>query len=119
LRLPVDEFIRRFLNHVLPARFHRLRFCGFLATSQREQRLTECRTLLGLPDPEKPYIADITPISLAKASTPRCARNAASAICIRSPTSCPSTTRRRSSWWSPLSVRRPKSTFCGRLLLAT
>ncbi len=57
--LPAEEFIRRFLSHVLPAHFHRIRFCGFLANSQREQRLVECRTLLGLPNPDKPYIADI------------------------------------------------------------
>ena len=59
MRLPAEEFIRRFLSHVLPARFHRIRFCGFLANGVREKRLVQCRALLGLPDPEKPYIADI------------------------------------------------------------
>ena len=57
--LPAEEFIRRFLSHVLPARYHRIRFYGFLVNSQREQCLIECRRLLGLPDPEKPFIADI------------------------------------------------------------
>ena len=59
MNLPAEEFIRRFLSHVLPARFHRIRFRGFLANGVREKRLEQCRALLGLPDPEKPYIADI------------------------------------------------------------
>jgi len=59
MRLPAEEFIRRFLSHVLPARFHRIRFYGFLVNSQREQSLVQCRALLGLPDPAEPYIADI------------------------------------------------------------
>lgn len=57
--LPAEEFIRRFLSHVLPVRFHRIRFYGLLVNSQRERCLMQCRALLGLPDPEKPYIADI------------------------------------------------------------
>ena len=59
MRLPGGEFIRRFLSRLLPARFHRIRFYGSLVNRQREQRLVQCRALLGLPDPEKPYIADI------------------------------------------------------------
>ncbi len=31
MRLPTDEFIRRFLIHVLPPGFHRIRHAGFLA----------------------------------------------------------------------------------------
>ena len=53
MRLPAEEFIRRFLSHVLPARFHRIRFYGFLVNSQREQRLVQCRALLGPPRPGK------------------------------------------------------------------
>jgi hypothetical protein len=34
--LPVDEFIRRFLLHVLPRGFHRIRYYGLLAGSSRK-----------------------------------------------------------------------------------
>jgi hypothetical protein len=44
-----DEFIRRFLLHVLPEGFHRIRYCGFLGNRYREQKLAHCRDLLGMP----------------------------------------------------------------------
>lgn len=58
MTLGADEFIRRFLSHVLPARFHRIRGYGFLVNSQREQCLAQCRALLGVPHPEQPDITD-------------------------------------------------------------
>jgi len=49
--LPVEEFIRRFLLHVLPRGFMRIRHFGFLANPAKALR-TKCRQLLGLsPDP--------------------------------------------------------------------
>ena len=47
-----DEFIRRFLLHVLPEGFHRIRYYGFLGNHYREQKLAHCRDLLGMPVPE-------------------------------------------------------------------
>jgi hypothetical protein len=47
MTLPVDEFIRRFLMHVLPARFHRIRHFGLLANHQRKQNLQRIRQGLG------------------------------------------------------------------------
>jgi hypothetical protein len=47
MRLPPHEFIRRFLLHVLPDGFHRMRHFGFLANSHRRQRIDLCRDLLG------------------------------------------------------------------------
>ncbi len=47
MRLSVDEFIRRFLMHVLPARFHRIRHFGLLANHQRKQNLQMIRQRLG------------------------------------------------------------------------
>ena len=41
-----DEFIRRFLIHVLPDGFRRIRYFGFLANSHRTRKLTLCRKLL-------------------------------------------------------------------------
>jgi hypothetical protein len=51
MTLPADEFIRRFLLHVLPDRFQRIRYCGFLGGPCREQKLTQCRRLLNMPPP--------------------------------------------------------------------
>jgi len=46
--LAADEFIRRFLIHVLPDGFHRIRYYGFLCNRQRESKLARCRELLGM-----------------------------------------------------------------------
>ena len=52
MRLDVDEFIRRFLLHVLPRGFTRLRHYGLLANRCRARKLARCRALLAQPDPE-------------------------------------------------------------------
>src|SRR5271156_2814576 len=52
MTLQAEEFIRRFLLHVLPEGFQRIRYYGFLANRYREQKLTCCRELLGMPAPE-------------------------------------------------------------------
>ena len=46
MTIPVDGLIRRFLLHVLPPRFVRIRYYGLLAHRDRRQRLQRCRTLL-------------------------------------------------------------------------
>ncbi|MGH1412930.1 MAG: IS91 family transposase [Pelagimonas sp.] len=46
MRLTTDEFIRRFLIHVLPSGFHRIRHTGFLANGIRRDRITKIRRLL-------------------------------------------------------------------------
>jgi hypothetical protein len=46
--LEADEFMRRFLMHVLPDRFHRIRSYGLLANRNRRDNLERCRTLLGV-----------------------------------------------------------------------
>src|SRR5712691_1495771 len=51
MTLPADEFIRRFLLHVLPNGFMRIRHFGFLANRSRKQKLHRCRVLLGLEQP--------------------------------------------------------------------
>ena len=52
MRLDTDEFIRRFLLHVLPRGFTRLRHYGLLANRSRTRKLALCRALLGQPDLE-------------------------------------------------------------------
>jgi len=49
LTLAADEFIRRFLLHVLPDGFQRIRHFGFLANCHRQRKLTLCRHLLATP----------------------------------------------------------------------
>jgi hypothetical protein len=49
MRLPALEFLRRFLLHVLPDRFVRLRYYGLLAHRYRRKNLARCRELLGAP----------------------------------------------------------------------
>jgi hypothetical protein len=46
------EFMRRFLLHVLPSGFHRIRHFGFLANGHRAGRLALCRKLLVQPGPD-------------------------------------------------------------------
>jgi hypothetical protein len=48
MTLAAEEFIRRFLLHVLPEGFQRIRYYGFLCNRYREQKLTRCRELLGM-----------------------------------------------------------------------
>ena len=52
MTVSADEFIRRFLLHVLPEGFHRIRYYGFLGNRHRAQKLARCRELLGMPVPE-------------------------------------------------------------------
>ncbi len=47
MTLAATEFIRRFLLHVLPTGFHRIRYYGFLGARHRREKLSRCRQLLG------------------------------------------------------------------------
>ncbi len=49
MTVSADEFIRRFLLHVLPEGFHRIRYYGFLGNRHRAQKLARCRELLRMP----------------------------------------------------------------------
>jgi hypothetical protein len=50
MRLDAGEFMRRFLLHVLPDGFHRIRHYGLFANSHRAEKIALCRTLLGVKD---------------------------------------------------------------------
>jgi hypothetical protein len=60
MTVSAEEFIRRFLIHVLPDGFQRIRYYGFLSNRYRQQKLALCRQLLGMPEsvpeplPEQP-----------------------------------------------------------------
>jgi len=51
MTLPAEEFLRRFLLHVLPASFVRIRHCGVLANRGRTAKLARCRVLRAVPPP--------------------------------------------------------------------
>ena len=51
MTLDADEFIRRFLIHVLPHGFHRIRHYGLFANGNRADNITRARQLLGAPEP--------------------------------------------------------------------
>ena len=46
-QIPAEQFLDRFLQHVLPDRFMRIRHYGLLANRDKQQRLARCRELLG------------------------------------------------------------------------
>jgi hypothetical protein len=48
MTLSAEEFIRRFLLHVLPSAFHRIRYYGFLGNRYRKAKLEHTRRLLGM-----------------------------------------------------------------------
>jgi hypothetical protein len=52
MALPIPEFIRRFLIHVLPQGFHRIRHYGLFANGARTRNIARARELLGMPAPE-------------------------------------------------------------------
>ena len=54
MTLSAEEFIRRFLLHALPHRFHRIRYYGFCGNRNRQEKLTLCRQLLGMTIPKRP-----------------------------------------------------------------
>jgi predicted Zn-ribbon and HTH transcriptional regulator len=75
-----EEFIRRFLLHVLPKGFQRIRHYGFLAGRAKGRDLPRCRHLLGLtpelPEPEakttRQLVLELTGLDLS--TCPRCKR---------------------------------------------
>jgi len=52
------EFIRRFLLHVLPSGFVRIRHYGFLANRMRQDKLALCRALLGVKSMPEPTASE-------------------------------------------------------------
>jgi hypothetical protein len=48
MALDADEFIRRFLIHVLPSGFQRIRYYGLLGNRYRKDKLARCRELIGM-----------------------------------------------------------------------
>ena len=53
MTLETGEFIRRFLMHVLPKGFHRIRHYGLFANGNRAENIARARELLAMPSPHK------------------------------------------------------------------
>ncbi len=58
MTLAATEFIRRFLLHVLPTGFQRMRYYGLLGNRHRAEKLARCRRLLGMPASAAPATVD-------------------------------------------------------------
>ncbi len=58
MTLGADEFIRRFLLHVLPDGFRRIRYFGFLANRYRAEKLALCQQLMQMPPPKATHEAN-------------------------------------------------------------
>ena len=71
MTLSTDEFIRRFLVHVLPRGFHRIRHYGLLATGRCKANIARARELLAVPVPPEAHQAGLfgrapPPVSLLR-----------------------------------------------------
>jgi hypothetical protein len=65
-------FLRRFLLHVLPPGFHRIRYYGLFGNRHRAARLAQCRRLLGMPAPPAPLVPPAACNPLTNPPGPRC-----------------------------------------------
>ena len=70
MTLEAEEFIRRFLLHVLPGHFTRIRYYGFMANCHRTQKLALCQHLLRDPRPvDRPVPEERTWVMLFESLT--------------------------------------------------
>ena len=79
MRLAKGEFIRRFLIHVLPTGFHRIRHYGLFASGVRAQNIARARELLGTVMPREHDRRPRTAINPSRAASRIHARAAAAA----------------------------------------
>jgi len=72
MRLATSEFIRRFLIHVLPDGFHRIRHYGLLASGTRKTNLAKIRALLCIQSPGQTDAKDMEPALTLREPCPCC-----------------------------------------------
>ena len=72
MTLATHEFIRRFLMHVLPAGFHRIRSYGMLASGKRAENIARASELLMPPIIPVDAIKAISPIAAEPQTTNLC-----------------------------------------------
>jgi hypothetical protein len=75
-KIKANEFIRRFLLHVLPKGFHRIRHYGLLATGTRAENIERAKELLGIETPDtaktEATAGDTPPDDTSGAELPPC-----------------------------------------------
>jgi hypothetical protein len=72
LTIDADEFLRRFLLHVLPKRFVRIRYFGLLASRRRTNDLATCRTVLTVTPPAPSTAPSVSATRTRSWPCPRC-----------------------------------------------
>jgi len=70
MTLDIGEFIRRFLIHVLPRGFHRIRHYGLFASANRAETSARARELLGLATPAAEAAVEIDPTAAQPLAKP-------------------------------------------------
>lgn len=78
VRLPAEVFLARFLQHVLPQGFKRIRHSGLLASCHKREKLTACRLALHAPEPDQAVLETVDAFMLRVAQVnithcPHCA----------------------------------------------
>ncbi len=83
MTLSADEFIRRFLLHVLPKGFHRIRHYGLLASPASKANIARATELIAVPMPEvePPVPHDTLDPDAATDHRPPCRALAAAVAC--------------------------------------
>jgi hypothetical protein len=71
MTLATHEFIRRFLMHVLPKGFHRIRHYGLFANGNSAANIARARELLGVPSCSKPAETSKIPAADEPRALPR------------------------------------------------
>ena len=96
MTVTAEEFLRRFLLHVLPHGFVRIRFFGFLANRRRKLLLPLCQQLLMMvPHPASPDTVQPDSSSPALWRCPRCGGPMLLVESFTALQSCPSSTEWR------------------------
>ena len=72
MTLELDEFLRRFLLHVLPSGFQRIRYYGFLPNSKRGAWLPLCRRLIAGVNPSRTIVLPDSEPARSGWVCPRC-----------------------------------------------
>jgi Putative transposase/Transposase zinc-binding domain len=93
-RLAAEAFIGRFLLHVLPAGFKRIRHYGILASCHKKDKLAACRAALAQPEPDRLVIESIAAFMHRVAAIdilrcPQCATGHFDVVAILLPTRWP------------------------------
>jgi hypothetical protein len=60
--IPVEEFTKRFCTHILPERFHKIRYGGWMSAARRKKTLAAIRETIGATTPEPPPEENAPPI---------------------------------------------------------